>query len=144
MGPASGLLYARVPREGSEPGFSSVYAGTLGSPGRWLKRRRPRIAIERIDSELITLLPRELFELSRQAHGVCDTEHDAWLWRLPGAPGSQEDHPVALHKRAEDPSIVLTYSENPAGEGAAKVRCVLVILRRASSNDAPGLESGFR
>jgi site-specific recombinase XerD len=44
----------------------------------WLKRRRPQIAVEHIDAELL--------ELSCESHGVRDAEHDAWLRRLSGTP----------------------------------------------------------
>ena len=59
--------------------------------GRWLKQRRPRVAIERIDAQLITRLPRELLELSGQGDGVRHAEHDARVWRLSRAPGSVDD-----------------------------------------------------
>jgi len=47
--------------------------------GRWLKARRPRVAIERIDPEMITRYIANCSSFSRQGHRVRDAEFDARL-----------------------------------------------------------------
>ena len=51
--------------------------------GRWLKQRRPRVPIERIDADLIThyMASRSSFRAKSTVYGTL--EHDAWLRRLP-------------------------------------------------------------
>lgn len=53
-GPVGGRVYGGVSRQGSQPGVGSLHARRVERWGRWLKRRRPRVAIEHIDAELLT------------------------------------------------------------------------------------------
>ena len=67
--------------------------------GRWTEGRRARMSIECIDAEMIT---RDITNCSSsRAMATVGADHDAELWRLSDAPGSLENQPIALNKRAK-------------------------------------------
>ena len=93
---------------GGEPGVRAVNAGAARSLGRWLKGRRPRMAIERIDAELITryIANCSSFRAKATVYGTLSTMHGfgdflvrQGLWKI--NPLRWISHPTVAPKRID-------------------------------------------
>lgn len=95
MGPFARLIYGGVSSSGSVQETVSATQGGLERWGRWLKRRRPRVAIESIGSDLIigyiasctSFRPRATVYGTLSHAGFCD---------LSDSRGTAEDQPAPL------------------------------------------------